>query len=289
MLPNFIVAGVQKSGTTALHNYLVGHPDIFLPEQKETKFFVRDDRYAQGIDSYEREFFGDWSGEKAVGEVDPCCIYFENAATRVAKHLGSPKIIFIFRNPIDRAFSHYIMSYRRGFEKLSFEDALECEEDRICKGYFEKQNYSYRSRGLYFQQVDQFLRNFTDPDVLFLLAEDLARETTKVVRECYEFLGVDPSFRPANLSRRYHEATVLKSVGLHRLVRDPSLARKMARVLVPRKKWRDAIRLSIGAWNQKSAADWCMREETRKKLDLFFQASNNRLASRIARDLSGWQ
>ena len=86
MLPNFLVVGAQKAATTSLHNYLAVHPDIYLPAQKETKFFVDDERYMRGIDYYEREHFSGWKGESAVGEVDPDYMYFEQALGRLARH-----------------------------------------------------------------------------------------------------------------------------------------------------------------------------------------------------------
>lgn len=138
MLPNFFIVGVQKAATTSLHNYLLYHPEIYLPAQKETKFFVDDKRYAKGIDYYEKTYFSDWNSQPAVGEIDPDYIYFQNALERISLHINisATKFIFIFRNPVDRAFSHYLMTYRRGFEPLSFEDATEQEPNRIKKTIF---------------------------------------------------------------------------------------------------------------------------------------------------------
>jgi len=100
MLPNFFVVGAQKSATTSLHFYLAGHPDIFLPKEKESKFFVNDERYILGIKYYENNYFCDWNGQKIVGEVDPDYMYFEVAVERILKHFDMNRLqfIFIFRN-----------------------------------------------------------------------------------------------------------------------------------------------------------------------------------------------
>lgn len=110
MLPNFLIVGAQKCGTTSLHEYLYQHPQIYLPEGKETKFFAEDARYSKGITYYEDVCFSTYSGESAVGEVDPDYMYFEQALERIAEHLDlrTTKLIFVLRNPVDRAFSHYL-------------------------------------------------------------------------------------------------------------------------------------------------------------------------------------
>ena len=102
MLPKFFVVGAQKAGTTTLHNLLASHPEIYLPRQKETKFFVADERYAEGLSHYETQYFAEWDGESAVGEVDPDYMYFPQALERMAVNLDLREIRFIFllRNPV---------------------------------------------------------------------------------------------------------------------------------------------------------------------------------------------
>ena len=87
-LPNFMCVGAQKAGTTTLHDILKKHPDIYLPREKETKFFVFDDQYQKGIKFYEREYFSKWRGQKAVGEIDPTYMFCDHASERIYECLG---------------------------------------------------------------------------------------------------------------------------------------------------------------------------------------------------------
>ena len=99
MLPNFFVVGAQKCATTSLYYYLREHPEIYLPMDKETKFFVRDDEYIKGIKYYESEYFSDYNGEKAIGEIDPDYMYFENTLERISKHIDLRNLINVKKEP----------------------------------------------------------------------------------------------------------------------------------------------------------------------------------------------
>src|SRR5205085_5168685 len=141
----FLCVGTQKGGTTTLYEILKQHPDIFLPQKiKETKFFVYEEKYAKGVQWYEKEFFNEWKNQQAVGEVDPAMMFEEKSAQRIFDTLGKEvKLVFIFRNPAARAYSHYLMSQRKGFEELSFDEALNAESDRLKNDPEKKFNYSY--------------------------------------------------------------------------------------------------------------------------------------------------
>ena len=135
ILPNFVCVGAQKSATTTLHTILTQHPNIYLPKVKETKFFLNYGSYEKGIRFYSQEYFGDWAGQKAVGEFCPEYMYFEYVAKRLYEYFGPElKIISTLRNPADRAYSHYLMSKRRTIENEKFEKAIELEHKRINHG-----------------------------------------------------------------------------------------------------------------------------------------------------------
>jgi len=172
-LPNFLCVGAQKAGTTTLHDILIQHPEIYLPEIKETKFFQDNSKYRKGLDYYEKEFFGKWNGERAVGEIDSVYMYFEYVPERIYKHLGKDiKLIFMLRNPVDRAYSHYWMSYRRGYETETFERAIELEQKRIKIDEFHKIHFSYIDRGFYAKQIKRYLKLFPKENMLFIIFEE---------------------------------------------------------------------------------------------------------------------
>ncbi|MAG85992.1 MULTISPECIES: sulfotransferase family protein [Leeuwenhoekiella] len=180
---NFICIGAQKAGTTTLHDILQQHPEIFLPNIKETHFFDKDELYNEGLDWYYHRFFSN-SENKIKGEITPDYLFFEDALRRIANDLPKElKIIVVFRNPVDRAISHYQMSKRRGYESLSLTKALKEENDRITKGYFEKSNFSYITRGLYAKQYKILLNFFDKKQILPLIFETEIKQNLNLTLE----------------------------------------------------------------------------------------------------------
>ena len=158
---NFYCVGAQKAGTTTLHDILIQHPEVYLPETKEAHFFDEDEKYKKGLNWYKKTFFSNYKGEKISGSCNPEYMYFDDVPKRIYDTIGTDvKFVFIFRNPMNRAYSHYLMSKRRCYEELSFADAILEEDKRIKKDYFNKTHFSYVSRGYYSQQVERYLKYF---------------------------------------------------------------------------------------------------------------------------------
>ena len=290
MLPNFLVVGAQKSGTTSLHNYLIAHPDVYLPSRKETKFFVEDRYYNKGITYYEDEYFSARIQEPLVGEVDPDYMYFEHALPRIVRYLDldTLKIIFIFRNPVERAFSHYLMMYRRGREPLSFKDAIETESSRIRLGPMENLRYSYVSRGYYLRQVERFLEYIDRSRMLFLLSEDLKTDALRCVREVYHFLGVSENFVPPNIGEQFHRATAPRSVSLVRRIKGQGWEKPLLHLLVPSAALRKSLRIHLLRINETSRVDIILSQDEKRRLVELFRTENARLATFLGRDLGHW-
>lgn len=189
--PNFLCIGAQKSGTTLLYELLREHPEIYIPEQKELHFFDIDDNYKKGISWY-LQFFKSSINQKAIGSITPSYIYFDYVPERIQAELGNNiKFIVILRNPIDRAYSHYWMSFKRGYETLSFEKAIMMEHARIRKGYFEKNNFSYISRGFYSEQLERYYRFFPKENFKILIFERFIKQIDQYIYEILDFLGVE--------------------------------------------------------------------------------------------------
>jgi hypothetical protein len=152
-LPSFFVVGAQKAGTTSLQDWLSQHPDICLPDIKETGFFNRDDVYIRGISWYVKQFPKCRSAD-VMGEINPEYMFCKKAAFRIREWIKSPKIIFLLRNPVDRAYSHYRMTVRRGYEELSFSNALLSEKVRLLADTdFNQVHFSYMARSYYSDQI----------------------------------------------------------------------------------------------------------------------------------------
>jgi hypothetical protein len=288
---NFLVVGAQKAGTTSLHRYMIEHPEIYLPSQKETKFFVDDRLYNKGIGFYKERHFSGWNGEHAVGEVDPEYMYYEKALDRIVQHfdVSVTKFIFLLRNPIDRAFSHYVMTYRRGRETLSFQDALAQEQERISIGYMENLHFSYAQRGYYLRQIERFLEVTPRENMLFLLSDDLKEDRQKCLSSVFSFLGVANDFVPSGINEQFHRSTWPRSVGLVRFIRNGGRAKSLLRMLVPSRHLRDKMRRNALAWNQTQTVKLHLSEDARRHLALVFKEENARLAAFLGRDLSHWK
>jgi hypothetical protein len=290
MLPNFIVAGVQKGGTTSLFNYLRDHPDIFLPEIKETKFFALDERYQKGIEHYQ-SFFQSHDGEAAVGEIDPDYLYFEPSIERMDKHLDlrNMKFIFLLRDPVARAFSHYLMSYRRGIEPLTFEEAIREEGKRVKNDILSKLHYSYISRGYYYTQLMHFLKYVNKLQTLYLLTEDLIANPKETLKKLFTYLNINPDYIPEDIGKLYHTATIPKNMWLlQRIEFKDGIEKKLIRLIIPFQKQRLKLRQMILDFNQKRNHEIVLEDKTREYLYALYKEENCKLAELTNCDLSVW-
>lgn len=186
-LPNFIVIGAAKAGTTSLYTYLRGHPEIFMPERKELDFFVAEHNWERGLEWYER-WFDDADSATMIGEASPrYTMYprFADVPERIASTLEQPRLIYVVRNPIDRMISHYQQRATRGRARSPVDRAL-----------LEEPLYLDTSR--YGLQLECYLRHFSADRILIVITERLRHDREQTLAEVFRFLGVDPDWRPAN-------------------------------------------------------------------------------------------
>ena len=200
-LPDFLILGAQKAGTTALYAYLRRHPQITGPSWKEVSFFDR--HYARGEAWYRGNFPNTLRARGLVGEASPSYLFHPLAPERVAGLVPEAKLIVLVRNPVDRAFSHYQHEVAFGREPLSFEEALAAVDDRLRgeeermlgdPAYFSHAwwNYTYRARGRYAEQLERWLAVFPREQLLIVPSDDLLLEPGRAHARVLEFLGADP-------------------------------------------------------------------------------------------------
>jgi len=209
-LPDFIIIGAQKGGTTFLNRLLAQHPLIKPAFLKEVHYF--DLNFSKRISWYRSNFpmrIGKNNGF-ITGEASPYYMFYPHSARRASEVVPNAKLISLLRNPIDRAYSHYQHQVLRvkgeGRETLSFEQAVEAEEGRL-RGEVEKmlqeehylspnyRNYSYLSRGIYVDQLSRWSKYFDKNQMLVLKSEDLFSDTTSVLRATSDFLEI-PQWAP---------------------------------------------------------------------------------------------
>ena len=203
-MPNFLIIGAMKSGTTALYYYLEQHPEIYMSPVKEPNFFSSQEQEnaadaVTNIGTYQDLFRGG-SGKKALGEASHSYLYEPRAAAEIKRYVPETKLIAILRNPIDRAYSHFLHMVRSGTEPLDdFAQALREEEVRIHK---ERTFQDYIGRGLYYNQLKRYFRTFPQEQVRVYLYEDLSGAPISTVQDAFRFLKVDDSFVPDVSLRR---------------------------------------------------------------------------------------
>lgn len=215
-LPNFIIAGAQKAGTTSLFYYLGQHPQIVRSYTKEVLYFdggtnPQIDNYKKGLNWYKSHFplRLELGKNCMTGEASPLYLFYPEAPQRMKQVLPDVKIIILLRNPVDRAISHYFHQVRKGREKLPIMEALKAEEARLSKALESKNyrdfnfiNYSYKARGHYKDQVEKYFNLFERDNIFLVDSKDLFKDTSSLLTNIFRFLKVDQSFVVENLEPR---------------------------------------------------------------------------------------
>jgi Sulfotransferase family len=187
-LPDFLILGEAKCGTTTLWQILSRDPRVFFPSEKELHFFSSDTDFAQhgrfetdGIDPY-RRLFADVEDGQICGEATPNYLFDPGACARIRLAVPDARFLVILRDPVARAWSHYWHQVRRGREHLSFEDALDAEPGRLATGDpGHRSHFSYASRGRYIEGLMRFERHFSREQLCVVFLEDLRRDPAAVL------------------------------------------------------------------------------------------------------------
>lgn len=199
-LPDFLVIGAQKAGTTALYAYLRWHPGIVGPFWKEVSFF---DRHWWRGEAWYRGQLPFRSEDKLVGEASPSYVLHPLAPERVHSLVPDVRLIVLVREPAERAHSHYQHEVALGREPLSFEDALEAENERV-RGEVERLridprafspawwDHTYVARGLYAEQIERWLEYFPREQILVVPTEELGARPAETYASVLAFLGASP-------------------------------------------------------------------------------------------------
>ena len=225
-LPDYLLIGATRSGTTSLWTYLSKHPNILSAFKKEIHFF--DFNFSKGVPWYKAHFplkitknFSEKIRQNKIitGDATPYYIYHPHAPTRIFDTVPDVKLVALLRNPIDRAYSHYSRNVRRNVESLSFEEAIQKEEERL-NGEYEKSlgdemyysrnlhAFSYLSQGRYYEQLTKWYEIFPKDQFLILKSENFYENTESIYYELLDFLDI-PRFTLNKFEvynfEKYHE------------------------------------------------------------------------------------
>ncbi|MFQ5523302.1 MAG: sulfotransferase domain-containing protein [Acidimicrobiia bacterium] len=198
-MPSFLIIGAMKTGTTSLYHYLRHHPEVFMPETKELDFFVERRNWKLGIGWYEAQF-AEAGAATAVGEASPNYTKRHDdpdVAARIADTLPDVRLIYLVRHPLERMVSMYRQTVADGVEARPIEEAFAANRD-------------YLLTSMYAWQLEPYLERFPQEHILVLTTESLRRQRAATVARVFEFLGVDPSWRPPSLDREVHRGNRLR-------------------------------------------------------------------------------
>jgi hypothetical protein len=267
MLPDYLIIGSMRCGTTYIARNLATHPQVYMPKAKEVHFFDRD--YDLGLEHYQSYFPGPSESSRyaAIGEATPAYLYFEQVPARIRKHLPNVRMIASLRNPIDTAYSMYWKAYSTDerTRKMTFEQKLEVEP-RMLEG------------GKYYQQLARYLELFPRDQFHFLLYEDMVKSPLAEFSRMFAFLGVDENFEPLYLRNQVNASAVRNGrfATLH----------QAHRLIIKHLRLPWAARF-LEAINRKSVPP--MASKTRNYLRSVFEAPNRQLEDLLGRDLSEWR
>lgn len=235
---DFLIVGTARAGTTTLFEMLSRHPGIFIPERKECRYFscmpadfvLPGPPYVMNIiqspEDYEA-LFKEAQPEQLRGDISPDYLYFhQNAVPKILNEINAQiPVIIVLRNPIDRAYSHYLHHVSGGRENLAFEDALKAEQERRAANW--AWGWNYVDAGLYSGQVKSYLESF-ERVLLLLFEKDVV--TGQAGEKILNFLNLDPALTDTG----YHIANVSgysKHRWLHRVMLNESIVRKIKNVI----------------------------------------------------------
>jgi len=214
-LPNLVVIGGLKCGTTSMHHYLNLHPEVVMSRPKELNFFVEELNWGLGTDWYRCHFD---ASAPVRGETSPHYTnrpFFEGVAERMAATLpDDAKLVYMVRHPIDRLLSHYLHNVNGGYEDRPLEEAVADERS------------AYVQRGRYAYQLEPYLEAFDRDRILIVGREELAREREATMRKVFDFVGVDTTFSSEHFQREWETGSGKQSGGfrlMDRAVRLPGL------------------------------------------------------------------
>lgn len=302
ILPDFLLIGAAKAGTTSLWNYLVQHPDVYLPRhRKEPNYFAFPDGlppcvgpasprdlhellYKFSVTSWPEylQLFESAGQARAVGEASVRYLYEPEAPARIHERLPDVRLIAVLREPVARLYSHYCMNRQFQLEPLPLEAAIEAEPERRRLGW--GYDWHYVAVGRYAEQIQRYFDRFGRERVAVHLYDDFREDPMLVYRDICRFLEIDPSFEP-DVSERHKEAYLPRHLALDRFLHHPHRARTLLRRLLPSSAF---ARLHAGLLDWNAAPVPPLAKERSRALKPHFREDVLRLQELLGRDLSRW-
>ena len=295
-MPNFLIIGTQKAGTTSLASYLKEHPQIFMSPIKEPGFFDFEgqkpnffgpgdqelyDHVPTEIESYSKLFQGVYN-EIAIGEATTWYLYSPRAPERIKHYIPNAKLIIILRNPVDRAYSAFLHARRDGREVITdFSQALREEETRIDQNW--EYLWRYTQMGFYFDQLKRYFKEFDRSQIKVYLYEDLNNNPAILLKDIFKFLNVDTTFMP-DICVRSNISGIPRSRRLYDFLKTKNIIKEFFKPFLP-SRLRQQILSSLRQLNLPKPE---FSPAIRSQLTEVYREDVLKLQDMIHRDLSTW-
>jgi Sulfotransferase family len=300
-MPNCLLIGAARCGTSALCSFLDQHPQIYISPSREPNFFIAEgqgvspfrgpgdrealERFDMWVSTLERyqSLFADVTTEKAIGEGSTWYLYDERAHQRIYRHIPDARLIAILRNPVDRAYSAYSMLWRDGRETITdFDRALSAEDWRVRAQW--EPLWHYRRMGYYFSQLKRYYDTFDPAQIRVVLYDDFNTRPFDVLRDLFRFLEVDEQFTP-DVSTRHNVSMVPKHALYHRIVAGRYPLKAVVKAVLP-SGFRSRVKRKLVSANLTVPPP--LAPDVRRELVDVFRADILQLQALIRRDLSHW-
>jgi hypothetical protein len=296
MLPNFLVVGAGRSGTTSLHHYLQQHPEIYVPGVKSPSYFychrlpqpkdrvherVTRDYFVPDTATYESLFDG-VQEETAIGEVSPAYLASMRAIAHIADKIPTVKIIIILRNPVERFYARYVARHRDGLEPLETVEAL-LEKERKKPFINDEAVGAYLSSGFCSHFIEAYLERFSREQLHLTFFDDLEANAPAYMRKLFEFLEVCPDFEPDLSKRENVSGGSIRNPFLRAIWTKSVMARVAIRPYVP-KGLRDFFFRRI----MRNMVSQPLDSLTRRELVRIYRSEIEKLQMLTGRDLNHW-
>ena len=299
VMPNFLMIGAPKSGTSSIYNYLQQHPQIYMSPEKEPHFFTlenekidfqgpgdegRFDNAVTQLEDYLKLFDG-VSEEIAIGEASTTYLSSVKAPERINHYIPNAKLIAVLRNPIDAAYASFLHLVRDGDEPLiDFALALQAEEQRISQNW--EGIWHYTKRGLYSVQLKRYFDVFKPEQIKVYLYEDFKSNPVKILQNIFVFLGVEHTFTP-DMSSKYNVSGMPKYPVLNKFMVKPNALKSTINTLLPQ-EFRGYLAHQLKNWNFNQFQKPQMPVEVREKLSREYREDILQLQDLIQQDLGHW-
>jgi hypothetical protein len=306
-MPNFLIIGAARSGTTALWEYLHEHPQVYLCTPKHTRFFASEGEipnfrgprppglgptstkeapYAVTDIKEYRALFGEVTNETAIGEASHSYLYTPGAPERILHYVPDAKLIAILRDPVERAYSHFCFMVQHGREPLTdFARAIDEEEAGMRDGWWP--TFQYMRVGFYFAQLQRYFELFERSQIKIYLQEDLRSDPLGVVQDVFRFLEVDHTYVP-DVTKKHNSSGIPKNKALEALLGRPNRIKHVLKTYLPEEQ-RVRISSKVAKLRARNLARPSkLPSEIRARLIEKYREDILSLQSLIQRDLSAW-